>query len=93
MTQSCPDISLTQFKKPIRDCYLMIHDVGGGIRSFNSSTIVYTFSLTIGLNVILEYNIHEHRSAFKNLAFFRDYDILQFSKLHQLSWSAKTLQI
>ncbi|RNA00638.1 hypothetical protein BpHYR1_038964 [Brachionus plicatilis] len=29
MTQSCPNISLTQFKKPIRDCYLMMHDVGG----------------------------------------------------------------
>ncbi|RNA19543.1 hypothetical protein BpHYR1_012391 [Brachionus plicatilis] len=26
MTQSCPNISLTQFKKPIRDCYLMMHD-------------------------------------------------------------------
>ncbi|RNA28470.1 hypothetical protein BpHYR1_047697 [Brachionus plicatilis] len=26
MTQSCPNISLTQFKKPIRDCYRMMHD-------------------------------------------------------------------
>ncbi|RMZ96168.1 hypothetical protein BpHYR1_029303 [Brachionus plicatilis] len=31
MTQSCPNISLTQFKKPIGDCYLMIHDVGGNL--------------------------------------------------------------
>ncbi|RNA01218.1 hypothetical protein BpHYR1_041946 [Brachionus plicatilis] len=31
MTQSCPNISLTQFKKPIRDCYLMMHDVGGKV--------------------------------------------------------------
>ncbi|RMZ93581.1 hypothetical protein BpHYR1_042220 [Brachionus plicatilis] len=27
MTQSCPNISLTQFKKPIRDCYLMMYDI------------------------------------------------------------------
>ncbi|RNA28539.1 hypothetical protein BpHYR1_020274 [Brachionus plicatilis] len=31
MTQSCPNISLPQFKKPIRDCYLMMHDFGGNL--------------------------------------------------------------
>ncbi|RNA18595.1 hypothetical protein BpHYR1_047986 [Brachionus plicatilis] len=35
MTQSCPNISLTQFKKPIRDCYLMMHDVGGNLMEQN----------------------------------------------------------
>ncbi|RNA21919.1 hypothetical protein BpHYR1_012209 [Brachionus plicatilis] len=37
MTQSCPNISLTQFKKPIRDCYLMMHDVGGNLTAFRLS--------------------------------------------------------
>ncbi|RNA35590.1 hypothetical protein BpHYR1_024034 [Brachionus plicatilis] len=44
MTQSCPNISLTQFKKPIRDCYLMMHDVG---ENYQEKTTEHDFSTDI----------------------------------------------
>ncbi|RNA38364.1 hypothetical protein BpHYR1_035454 [Brachionus plicatilis] len=51
MTQSCPNISLTQFKKSIRDCYLMMHDVGG------------IFSLLLQRSLISSTSILNHCSS------------------------------
>ncbi|RNA39682.1 hypothetical protein BpHYR1_009045 [Brachionus plicatilis] len=43
MTQSCPNISLTQFKKPIRDCYLMMHNQGKEYSKIDPTKDLYKF--------------------------------------------------